>query len=523
MASSLVSFEETNPGARINSPRSLQACKQEGVLPQELIFKPIESFQERNLSPRLVKLRFDFFEAKRRDLLAAARRARDAIVADERREKENNTNQLDVISRDSGLSRGAVLALQSDGLKMERQKLLKAQENERNWLKNALNNELKQLKDLENNNQMLNAEASKDQERQGEKARLMKELNDKRQQDEERKSMEAEARQRLEKQIAKEEFHRQQEELQKKGEFEALKQRELYERQLKEMERKKQVEIEKAEKKETAYREQEARRAEMRAQDLKRQDIMEQQKMAFQQVMGEKKESRDIRIYQSIQANMELEARRRDEFEERQRKDQERDERLMQARALEQEESAKRSFQTMMRRKVIQEEAARRNEDRRLEILESQEETEMRLLEHEQKKERYLDFKHELDGLRGKNKEINVERQRRREEATREMVAEQVRRKDEKITALTSERKRLWQIRRQAQSEAYRARELVKNEIMRQRIASRYDSKMLESKLNGLMQHDIFTPKILQTSTSLPLLTSSMQTSNMSQVSADPL
>merc|ERR1712151_1063924 len=82
----------------------------------------------------------------------------------------------------------------------------------------------------------------------------------------------------------------------------------------------------------------------------------------------------------------------------------------------------------------------------------------------EQKKERYLDFKRELDGLRGKNKEINVERQRRREEASREHVAEQVRKKDEKIDALNNERRRFYEIRRNAQSEAYRAREIVKNE-----------------------------------------------------------
>merc|ERR1719189_2467327 len=208
------------------------------------------------------------------------------------------------------------------------------------------------------------------------------------------------------------------------------------------------------------------------AQDLKRQDILEQKRQAFEVAMSEKKEHRDMRIYQSIQANMEMEQRRREEFEDRQRKDDAREDRLMQARALEAEESAKKSFQSMMRRKVIQEEAARKEEERRFAILEQQEDTEMRLLEHEQKKERYLDFKRELDGLRAKNKDINVERQRRREEATREMVADQVRRKDEKIDALSQERRRLHQIRRQAQSEAYRARELVKAEIMRQRVTS---------------------------------------------------
>lgn len=507
---SLATFDENNPRATISSPRSIKACKTEGVLPRDLIFKPIEAFQEKNLSPRLVKLRFDFFEAKRRDLLAASRRARESLVADEAREKGASNSQLDVLASQSGLTKGAIMAMNSDGLKQERQKLLRAQEKERDWLKNALNIELAGLKKLEASNQMLTEQATGDAEEQIERARKTKELNDKRQQEEERKAMEAEARQKLEKQIAKEEFHKNQIELEKKGREEAKKQKEAYERQVAEMERKKQKEIEKEQAREQAAEEQEARKAEMRAQDLRRMDIMDQQKVACYEAMGEKKEKRDIRIYQSIQANQEIEAKRRDDFEERQRHSQIREERLMQARAVEQEEGAKRSFQTMMKRKVIQEEAARKAEDRRLAILESQEETELRLLEHEQKKERYLDFKHELDGLRGKNKEINVERQRRREEHARETVADQVRKKDEKIDALNNERRRLWEIRRTAQGEAYRARELVKNEIMRQRVASKYNSKALEAQLNSLMNHDIFTPKVLQSSTSLPLLQASM-------------
>jgi len=523
MAVSLINFDERNPEAIINSPRSLQACKLEGVLPRDLVFKPIDAFQEKNLSPRLVKLRFDFFEAKRKDLLAASRRARDALVVEERRDKEVGNNQLELICRESGLTKGAVMAITSDGLKLERDKLLKAQENERNWLRNALKNELRQLKLLEQGQQQLQQDANVEASRMEEKARLMKETNERRAHEEERKAMEAEARQRLEKQLAKEEFHKQQLELKEKAEREAEEQRRIYERQLKEMERKKQTEIEKAQKKEALYREQESRKAEMRAQDLKRQDILEQKRQAFEVAMSEKKEQRDMRIYQSIQANMETEQRRREEFEDRQRKDDAREDRLMQARALEAEESAKKSFQSMMKRRVIQEEAARKDEERRFAILEQQEETDMRLLEHEQKKERYLDFKRELDGLRSKNKEINVERQRRREEATREMVAEQVRKKDEKIDALYTEKKKLHQIRRQAQSEAYRARELVKAEIMRQRVSSKYDSRLLESKLNSLKQYDMFTPKVLQNSTSLPLLKSPMHESSVSQVSAGPL
>merc|ERR1719440_955494 len=166
---------------------------------------------------------------------------------------------------------------------------------------------------------------------------------------------------------------------------------------------------------------------------------------------------------------------------------------------------------------MMQEDATRKAEDRRNAILEQQEDTEMRLLEHELKKERYLDFKRELDGLRGKNKEINVERQRRREEAERENVAEAVKKKDEKIDHLNAERQRMWNLRKAAQSEAYRAREAVKMEIMKQRIESKFNSKKLENKLGTLMASDMFSAKILQTSNSMPSLKHSAMASQSSQ------
>merc|ERR1712151_1285504 len=265
-------------------------------------------------------------------------------------------------------------------------------------------------------------------------------------------------------------------------------------------------EMGKERKREEAAREQQARKDELRAQDLRRQETMDAQKAAYQVAMREKQDARDLRIYKSIQANMEIEQKRRDDFDEKSRLEAIREEKRAQQDALKQEESAKKSFQLMMRRKVIQEESIRKAEERRSAILEQQENTEVRLLEHEQKKERYLDFKRELDGLRGKNKEINVERQRRKEEAKREGIAEDVRKKDEKIDCMRSERQRLWQIRQSAQMEAHRARELVKTEIIRQRVRSKFDSKILAHKVGMLINQDVFHPKVVQTSHSMPTL-----------------
>lgn len=506
MMVSLATFDENNPQQVINSPRSLQACKLEGVLPSELIYKPVEAFQERNLSPRLVKLRYDFFEAKRRDLLAASRRARDTLVAEGKRSSEGSSQQLDVIARDAGVSKAQVLAINSGSLSIERKKLLKAQDKEREWLKSALQAELKQLQALERTNIMMEEKGDEEADRQREASRKLKEINDKRAVEEERKRMEAEARQKLEKQIAKEEFHRQQEELKQKQVLEGHKAKEAYERQQRDAELKREIELERERKREGEYQQMEARKSELRALDLRRMDILEQQKQALQVAMAEKQAKREERIYSSIQQNMENEQKRREEFEVKQALEAEREERLMQQRALQQEEGAKKAFQLMMRRKVIQEEAVKKNEERRAAILESQEETEYRLLEHEQKKERYLDFKRELDSLRGKNKEINVERQRRREESQRELVADQVRKKDEKIKAMNEERKKLWDLRKQQQSEVYRCREAVKQEIMKQRVHSKFNSKALEKKLMQLINNDTFSEKSLSSSTSMPVL-----------------
>merc|ERR1712151_562281 len=146
-------------------------------------------------------------------------------------------------------------------------------------------------------------------------------------------------------------------------------------------------EMEKERKREEAAREQQARKDELRAQDLRRQETMDAQKAAYQVAMREKQDARDLRIYKSIQANLEIEQKRRDDFDEKARLEAIREEKRAQMDALKQEESAKKSFQLMMRRKVIQEESICKSEERRSSILEQQEDTEMRLLEHEQKKE----------------------------------------------------------------------------------------------------------------------------------------
>jgi len=80
MCYNLDELPETDPHAKVVSPRSLEACASEGIRPQDLTYVPIEAFEANCSDPEVVRLRYSFFEARRQDLLRLARLARDREV-----------------------------------------------------------------------------------------------------------------------------------------------------------------------------------------------------------------------------------------------------------------------------------------------------------------------------------------------------------------------------------------------------------------------------------------------------------
>merc|ERR1719506_2966772 len=105
-----------------------------------------------------------------------------------------------------------------------------------------------------------------------------------------------------------------------------------------------------------------------------------------------------------MQNNFELERMREQEFNDKMEQDRSRNEKLALERRLFQEQAAKKSLQMLLKRRSIAEESNRQLEDKRQQTLEHKEEVDGRMLAHEMKKQRYLDFKRELDRLKEKNK-----------------------------------------------------------------------------------------------------------------------
>lgn len=69
----LESFDQYKSKARINSPRSLDACRRQGIDPGELLYVPMEEYKQRakrkNLNRDLFKLRWEHHEQKRKEKL----------------------------------------------------------------------------------------------------------------------------------------------------------------------------------------------------------------------------------------------------------------------------------------------------------------------------------------------------------------------------------------------------------------------------------------------------------------------
>jgi hypothetical protein len=79
----LTNFDENrkNP-PYLNSPRSLDACDRQGVRPEELLFRPMQSFSEKGVPDEVVRMRWEHHESKRKEKLVLVRNEYRSIVAE---------------------------------------------------------------------------------------------------------------------------------------------------------------------------------------------------------------------------------------------------------------------------------------------------------------------------------------------------------------------------------------------------------------------------------------------------------
>ena len=87
---SIVNFETGGPGGKpglITSPRSLEACLRLGCDPKELLPIPFKAFgkstdKKKVVTPEEQQIRYDHYEGRRKEKIAAIKERREAIMRD---------------------------------------------------------------------------------------------------------------------------------------------------------------------------------------------------------------------------------------------------------------------------------------------------------------------------------------------------------------------------------------------------------------------------------------------------------
>ena len=91
---------ESNPRALVDSPRTLEACRREGVLPTDLQRRKHKAHRRKSIT----EMREDFFEKKRLELIEEVRKTREKLIAEEEERSETESVNERAIMREWGKS-----------------------------------------------------------------------------------------------------------------------------------------------------------------------------------------------------------------------------------------------------------------------------------------------------------------------------------------------------------------------------------------------------------------------------------
>lgn len=85
MSVSLANFDPCDKSKRINSPRSIEACKRQGIDPNELYYisKSEVAKQDKTANKKIIEIRYEHFEEKWKEKVRILLEEWDNVIKDE--------------------------------------------------------------------------------------------------------------------------------------------------------------------------------------------------------------------------------------------------------------------------------------------------------------------------------------------------------------------------------------------------------------------------------------------------------
>jgi hypothetical protein len=472
---SLENLDEFEEKLVVNTPRSLEACFKEGVEPEELLYIPIEKFQQPGLSPRIQKLHYDFFESKRKETLQAVRQARDSLI--------NGSESRLVQSQSSP---------HLNHKKMFGQAIERAKEKHIKMIDKLISYESKAA-------EKLLEKQKRDEEKAKKEARIMRaKINEERRRAEEKRIKDLERIQREhqdEKEAKRQAMLKYQQELQEVERLRQIEEEKALEaaRRLNEVEEKRMKHIQRVEMNQIELqREKELRYLAKMEEEERRQKRLKKEKKQMLKRMHQVAQIKEIKR-KAVQSNQEeMIERRRQEYYERLMKSEERLGRFHSDQRRYMERLRSLSQERDVKLQVTKEQADKLLEERKAQILTKCEQSEQRVEQQKKRLSDHVELKKHISMLKSMKKEWNVKRQKRREEYLKTLNELKMQGDEERIQKFMTEKERMLKLRSDINSENQLQKTKIKQSLYQMAVTKRWDPSQLkqivESRSNSMSQ-----------------------------------
>ncbi len=311
--------EHKNKPPYLNSPRSLDACKRQGIDPYELLYLSLDAFkdtlQEKNVDKQLLKLLWEHNEEKRKEKLRVVTEERLRIIDEEKQGMWAPTKSVQQASgmlppgkstgsagnSSMGKAASGVVVTDSAMLDRERKQLEKIKLKQQQEIQQMMEYELKMQAIREQNEEKLRKQQEREAQRLAELAQRQKEQEETRRQKELEKKLKADEEAERQKQKQKELYER---EMQKAEEEKLKEKKRQQEIRLREEEQKKKQEEFKQKTEEILKEQQrlvEQKKQEMEQRDLERKMTLEQKQRERALAAEQKRRETEGKLVQTKQ------------------------------------------------------------------------------------------------------------------------------------------------------------------------------------------------------------------------------
>lgn len=150
------------------TPRSAEACLREGVDPDDIKIRDLDSFWEPGLDPAIQRMRHEAYSMQRHNKMQAARAARQQMIAEQKREKKIKSAKSKLnISEDAGTL-----------VEIERRRLEKLQRKQQQEIEQMMQYEMRMAQTQEEVQRKQQAEAERQEQLEKQRQRRRKEAQE---------------------------------------------------------------------------------------------------------------------------------------------------------------------------------------------------------------------------------------------------------------------------------------------------------------------------------------------------------